>query len=69
MLYILGLEGKSEKRIYKSTDTLYMALKNKHKLSIFEPEIKNSLSIFEPVVQNEYAYRKKTCIITVIYHG
>ena len=42
-------------------DTLFIVLKTKHNLSIFEPEIKNPLSIFEPVGQNEYAYKKKTC--------
>ena len=40
-------------------DTLFIVLKTKHNLSIFEPEIKNPLSIFEPVGQNEYAYKKK----------
>ena len=40
-------------------NTLFMVLKTKHNLSIFEPEIKNPLSIFEPVGQNEYAYKKK----------
>ena len=39
-------------------DTLFIVLKTKHNLSIFEPEIKNPLSIFEPVGQNEYAYKK-----------
>ena len=47
-------------------DTLFMVLKTKHNLSIFEPEIKNPLSIFEPVGQNEYAYKKKTCMRRVI---
>ena len=45
-----------------------MVLKNKHNLSMFEPEIKNSLSIFEPVVQNEYAYRKKTMYSIKSHH-
>ena len=40
-------------------DSLFIVLKTKHNLSIFEPEIKNPLSIFEPVGQNEYAYKKK----------
>ena len=44
-------------------DTLFIVLKTKHNLSIFEPEIKNPLSIFEPVGQNEYAYKKQTCNI------
>ena len=48
-------------------DTLFIVLKTKHNLSIFEPEIKNPLSIFEPVGQNEYAYKKKTCILTSFY--
>ena len=53
-------------------DTLFIVLKTKHNLSIFEPEIKNPLSIFEPVGQNEYAY-KKTNLLTArpvgITHG
>ena len=44
-------------------DTLFMVLKTKHNLSIFEPEIKNPLSIFEPVGQNEYAYKKKNMYV------
>ena len=44
-------------------DTLFMVLKTKHNLSIFEPEIKNPLSIFEPVGQNEYAYKKKHVVL------
>ena len=46
-------------------DTLFIVLKTKHNLSIFEPEIKNPLSIFEPVGQNEYAYKKKTCKLVI----
>ena len=50
-------------------NTLFMVLKTKHNLSIFEPEIKNPLSIFEPVGQNEYAYKKKNMYKGISVHG
>ena len=48
-------------------DTLFIVLKTKHNLSIFEPEIKNPLSIFEPVGQNEYAYKKKHVLASIFF--